>query len=270
MLSENLRVLLKPYQFLLKMVWVGMTLPILLYVGIVYSIFASAGEPGPEPSHETLEFVFGLVAVSLGIASILWLRSHLSDERLKAKLAHEVNPRTLATNRKTAQVDGGRLLEIESLSEIEQKLLSLASGYHLPFFVPFALNMAIATLGVVLAFLTVNPSKMFPFALAAIVLNVLMFPRFNALLNRASLLVPREMPEGIPAQVVKAPIGRMTMDSGDRLTTGAIIFLVGSVACIVAILIEGRTGVVLAFVGVCLYAVGSIMHWRERARGGGK
>lgn len=72
------------------------------------------------------------------------------------------------------------------------------------------------------------------------------------------------------AQVDKDTNRVMTMDSGERLTTGAIIFLVGSAAMIVGILIEGKTGVVLAFVGVCLWVVGSFMHWRERARGGGK
>jgi len=148
--------------------------------------------------------VFRLVAVSLGIASILWWRLHLSDDRLKANLAREVSARSLASNRQTGQIDEDRLSEIERLSEFEQKLLSYASGYPLPFVVSLLLNGVIPIPGVVLAFLTANPTKMVPFALAAIILNVLMFPRLTALVNRASLLGHPEMPEGPTTNSMKA------------------------------------------------------------------
>jgi hypothetical protein len=264
MISDTLRILLKRYQFHLNMIWGGLTLNILLFPGIAYYILASGGGEGLGPSHATLEFVFRLVAVSLGIGSVLWWRLHLSDDRLKASLAREVSARSLASNRETGQIDEDLLSKIESLSEFEQRLLSLASGYPLPYVISPVLNVTIVLAGVVLAFLTANTSKMVPFVLAAIILNVLMFPRLITLVNRASQLVPPEMPEGTITQLDNGINKTEAVGTKDKLRMDAILVIVGAVVFVVGRhLIGGNKGLIVAVVGFCILMCGQVMWMRK-------
>jgi len=102
--------------------------------------------------------------------------------------------------------------------------------------------------------------------LAAIILNVLMFPRLTTLVNRASQLVPPEIPEGPTRQFTNGISKARTAGPEGKPGMHAILVMVGAVVLVVGRhLIGGDRGLIFAGVGFCILMCGWVM-WIIRHR----
>lgn len=94
------------------------------------------------------------------------------------------NVRALALDPRTRRVDPDRLRRLEALVPAEQQAFGIALRLQTHTIVVLALNEGVAVLGVILSLLTRTPAAILPFALAATVLNLFVFPRPAAVAGR--------------------------------------------------------------------------------------
>src|SRR5262249_16831164 len=89
------------------------------------------------------------------------------------------DPRGLATNAQTGQVDEAKLAKIKLLGPADFKTLALSGPYFTALLVSLALNEVVALYGFMLSLLEKRFETILPFVLAAIILNVIVYPRFD-------------------------------------------------------------------------------------------
>ena len=84
MISEALQKEINKLQLILGVLWFAFTLSIVLYVGIIYFICADASSSENLPaSFKTMELFFSILAVAVGLVSILLRRFFFSDQRIQ-------------------------------------------------------------------------------------------------------------------------------------------------------------------------------------------
>ena len=187
MVTTELREILQSTARILWILWFAMTAAIWLYVAVAFFIAGSGTRPAtPEPM---LSWVFAGLAAAMSVASLLLPRLLGSDERLRAALEAPVDLQGLARDPRTGKADPERLQRLERLSAVEQKLLAVPGFVFLPTVLSLALSETVAIFGLVLAFLTRSFDVILPFAIAATVLNLLLRPSLEPVLERASRLV---------------------------------------------------------------------------------
>lgn len=119
-----------------------------------------------------------------------WLQCVLlSEQRLRAQLAREIDPRRLATDPQTGQVDEGRLAKLKGLERSDLQLLALADWSFTPVKVSLVLHEVLALCGLALSFLTQSRASIVPFVVAALMLDLPLFPRLDNMLRRAGRLM---------------------------------------------------------------------------------
>ena len=175
-------------QFLiLRILWAAFTFSIVIYGVIAFVLFSGNATPGA--ADPNLQMVCTAVGVLLAIASLSLGKLLLSDEQIRSLISKTPDLEKLATNRQTQQVDNGFLEQLKQLPEREQRLLSLSPLLLTMNILRLALNELIAILGIVLAITAQNPQLFIPFAGAALLLNLVQFPREQAVFERAELLL---------------------------------------------------------------------------------
>ena len=131
---------------------------------------------------------FYAAALVAGIVSVFLRKTLLSDERLKLALEKEVDLAKLSNNLRISELGRDKLESIASLEKFEQKLLALLDWSIVPNIICWTINETIAVFGFVLAMLNGTPNSVLPFACVALLLNFAMFPKFEAISERARSL----------------------------------------------------------------------------------
>jgi hypothetical protein len=186
LISPALEQLIKPATRVQQMLWATLTASLLVYVAVAY-VAARPEEAREIPANMTLALALiacAIAALASRIPAVL-----LSDDKLRALLTPEPSPEELAKNPQTGKVHPERQREIEALPVHEQRLLRLPAAAFVPFIARLVLNESIGIFGLVLSFLSHRFEPVLPFALAAIVLNLLARPNLRALLQRGAHLV---------------------------------------------------------------------------------
>jgi membrane protein implicated in regulation of membrane protease activity len=184
MLSSELCDLLRPIALVQRLLWWALTLPIGLYVVIAFVMGGGTVRQTP-PFGAQLGAVFYALSAALAVASMVFRRRVLSEDRLRKLAAEEVDARALAVNAQTKQVDPERLQRLEALSPEERKLVRLAVSLLGPTLVSLMLHEAIGIFGLILVLVGGDPPVIFPFVTAAVALNLFVYPRPESVVRRA-------------------------------------------------------------------------------------
>jgi hypothetical protein len=187
MISPALRELVRPVQFLNRILWIALTASICINAYVAFLIAQRA--PGPSEASPAVQTSLAGAALVAGIVSLLMARHLLSDERLRTAMQSDPDPRALAKNPQTGAVDETRLQKIQALASTERKLLTLTGVFFTPFILRLVVNQAISIFGLVLALLSHSFTPILPFTAAALALNLTCLPRMDALLERGAQLV---------------------------------------------------------------------------------
>ena len=143
-----------------KVLWIGLTAGLILYLLAVYFI-TSGKSPNDNLSIQT-EYLFAAVGFILLISAIIFRKYTFSDSKLKNIFLRENNMGT--TN------------EMES-SDIATKLNKYLSRQQISFIISLAINDSIGILGIGIGFISRNLSKAMPYIACALLLNILVYPR---------------------------------------------------------------------------------------------
>lgn len=125
----------------------------------------------------------------LAACASLYLRKHfLSDQNLRRFLGNEINLEELARDHGKNEPDSKKLERLRSLSNFEQKIVSLMYYLQKITFITLFLNEIIVIIGFVLAFLSGDPGKIIPFGAVSLLLCIWMYPRSGKITERARRL----------------------------------------------------------------------------------
>jgi F0F1-type ATP synthase membrane subunit c/vacuolar-type H+-ATPase subunit K len=186
MRSTALNEVLRPARFTQGILWVALTMSIVIYVGVAWMVASQRAES--RPLDPTLELGVTLVAFLLAGASVVMPRWLLSDDRIREFLGKEWSPAEFLGNRRPIAGMDAVVAKLRLLPEHERKLAGVPALFFTPFILRMVLNEAVAILGLVLAFLSGRFEPVLPFAITAIVLNLLAFPRLDPLIERVEML----------------------------------------------------------------------------------
>jgi hypothetical protein len=187
MISHRLKELIRPVVFVEYFIWFTVTGSIIFYFVFVY-IYVGYGRARHLGSSDCLEAVLYAAAAIITVSSILYRRYTLADERLMKILSGRIDIHKLGKTQMLGKNRRGNSSDIESLSELEKKVLSLTCDIQKNTYINLIINEAVAILGLVLAFLSGDPYRMIPFGIVSLLLNVWMFPRLRALSDKARYL----------------------------------------------------------------------------------
>lgn len=143
-----------------KVLWIGLTAGLILYLLAVYFI-TSGKSPNDNLSIQT-EYLFAAVGFILLISAIIFRKYTFSDSKLKNIFLRENNMGT--TN------------EMES-SDIATKLNKYLSRQQISFIISLAINDSIGILGIGIGFISRDLSKAMPYIACALLLNIWVYPR---------------------------------------------------------------------------------------------
>ena len=180
--SETFSELLQAIESRQKLIWLGMTFGSTIYVPVA---FVDATMAAGRELVQNLGWAFYALAGVLAVASVM-IRKYFGAWWLKAQWHKPVSPRQLATaDAETGQIDGDKLAKLGSLDETEIKLLSLAQANLVPLLLSLGLNDLIAVTGLVFVLCGASKVSLVPFWGTAILLNIGMYPRLDAIVERA-------------------------------------------------------------------------------------
>jgi hypothetical protein len=181
--SETFSELLQALESRQKLIWLGMTLGSTIYVPLAF--VDATMTAGRELVHN-LGWAFYALAGMFAVASVVIRKYCLSARWLKAQWHRQVSTRQLATaDAETGQMDGDKLANLGSLNETEIKLLGLAQANLVPLLLSLGLNDLIAVTGLVFVLCGASKVSLIPFVGTAILLNIGMYPRLDAIIERA-------------------------------------------------------------------------------------
>ena len=149
-----------------KLLWIGLTVGLILYLLAVY--FITAGKsPNDNLSIQT-EYLFAAVGFILLISAIIFRKFTFSDNKLKNIFSPEANLSTSS--------------EVESY-DISTKLKNYLSRRQVAFIISLAINDSIGILGIGIGFISRDISKAMPYITCALLLNIWVYPRKQRFLN---------------------------------------------------------------------------------------
>jgi hypothetical protein len=181
--SETFSELLQAIESRQKLIWLGLTVSSTVYVPLA---FVDATITAGRELVQNLGWAFYALAGVLAVASVMIRKCSLSTWWLKAQWHRQVSPRQLATaDTETGQMGDDQLAELGSLNETEIRLLGLAQTNLVPLLLSLGLNDLIAVTGLVLVLCGASKTSLIPFLGTAILLNIGMYPRLDAIIERA-------------------------------------------------------------------------------------
>jgi hypothetical protein len=184
MLSSELHDLLRPLALVQRALWWAFTLSVGPYLAIVFMLGGGVARENLPDSDLLAPILYGLSA-AMAVASVAFRRWTLSKDRLQKLVAAEADPRELALDARTKQVDTDRLRRLEALSPEDRKLVRLAGSLFVSTLVSLALHEAIVIFGLVLALVGGDASAIVPFAFATVILNLFVYPRPGRIVEQA-------------------------------------------------------------------------------------
>jgi hypothetical protein len=181
--SETFNELLQTVKFRQRLIWFGFTASFIVYIPLLLidnlTIFTE------QYFIQNMDWAFYALATVLAGGSVMSRRYFLSSRWLESQAHKEVALRQLAIDEEDDQVDLDKLAKIESLDKAEVKFLAVAQWHLWPLLISLMLNEFVAMVGLAFVLSGANKISMLPFIGVSIVLNVLMYPRLEDIIERA-------------------------------------------------------------------------------------
>lgn len=185
MFSTQIEALARSREFIIRIIWAANTLSVLILIVLAFAL-----APGQQPcATGRLESVFIPVSFALAGAAFFLRWFLMSQERVRKSAAESVDLRRLASAR--GVVNQMLLHRLEEVPDREKFLIKVIFNKFGAVLVSLMLHEAIAIFGLVIALQSGNAGKIIPFAIAALALNILIFPDLRRELERYKDLVLR-------------------------------------------------------------------------------
>ena len=176
--------LLKPKYMTVNILWFALTMSMLMYLFIGYTISVN-GEPVPADD-QTLILAFYAVAGVTMIVSLAMRFFLFSDERIERELSKPLDLDALAVLRPRMPADAATLEKLKQLTEKEQRLFGLPGAFMAPLIFNLAMNESVVIYGLILTLMYHRFSLMMPFAVAGLLLNLTHLRTVPALVERGA------------------------------------------------------------------------------------
>jgi hypothetical protein len=182
-ISAPLARVLRRFVLIQRVMCVYFTAAIPIYGGVV--LLTRSAHIGAGRIIETsVLLVIATAAAIIAVASVLHRRWCYSDAYLDRLLGSPIDVRRLATPPRTGRVDENLAAKIDALVPHERTFVTLFVALQTPLLINLALNELIALIGFVPAFLAQDLTVFLPFAVAAVALNLCMWPAPDRLYAR--------------------------------------------------------------------------------------
>lgn len=169
MFSENFNNLISKNINVLKVVWV------ILFAGMIFYVLLAFIFNNDQPVVlSRLENLFIIIGTVLSVVSFFIYRRLLSENFLQRYL----------TTQNLEFHDNEKEL-VSGLSDREKKIYKLSNHLIVPHIIVWGINELIILIGFVLSYMTRNFESIIPFALAGIFLQIYMYPKTGAIIEKA-------------------------------------------------------------------------------------
>jgi uncharacterized membrane protein len=172
-LSSEIQEEIQGYQLNLRVIWVAYTLLIPLFVGVLFLMMGLGDRANWSAVSTQLSLGVGVLVV---FAAILYQRRTVSESKLRELLAHEADIDEMSRDSEHGVVDEDRKADLARLSPEELRVVSALKGLQVSFLLTLGINEVVALVGFLVAYLLGDFVLVVPFAIAAVVLNVVAGP----------------------------------------------------------------------------------------------
>ncbi len=182
MLSPELKEIAEKKQGIARVIWIAFSLSIIVLIGL-----ALAMRPAPQPPPDPL-FVIGLICFALfdSLIAYFFYRYRVSRRFIRMRLAGK-----LPLDETRAGLKGALAEErLKLLSDGDVRLTAFLNIYTAMLIVNLALNESIAIIGFAASYAAFHPRAITFFGIISLLLNMLMFPKYEEVLERAGPLAP--------------------------------------------------------------------------------
>lgn len=162
--------------FVLKILWMAMVLTVLLFVGLAYLMDT---RQQPAVAQPELQMALYGVAGVLAVLSFFLRRMFLSSQRNQSPPAMEQALRGLVVSAQVEAPDVEMPAQVKRMKVIEAKVGALSGRYFTAMLLSLAMHEAITLCGMILSINEHEFEAIIPFAIAAIVLDLLVYPRLD-------------------------------------------------------------------------------------------
>lgn len=189
MITPQLKHLIRPSVLVMRTVWAIITGSVLFYLVLAY-VLVAGGRSAGLPGIGVMEAVIYLAAAAAAVASVLYHRYSLSDDRLSMFLKRDVDVADLSRAMGAKGAEYGQLARIESMSDFDRRALSLMYELQKISLINLILNEMVIILGFVIAFLSGYYLKIVPFGIVSLLLCIWMFPKPELVIEKARNIFP--------------------------------------------------------------------------------
>lgn len=184
MQSSELREILQPQFLIERIIWGAFNGSLLCY-GVVLYVVAQQRTSDLTADSALLEQIFSVIALGVAIGAYFYRRHVFSPERLQKLSFGGLSPQKFTQKPKGADLD--LEAKLEALPQNEQRLVHTAKYLLSRNILGLAFHEIIAILGLVLGFLSQNVLSFVPFAVVALALNMLAFPRTEQMIQQLQM-----------------------------------------------------------------------------------
>jgi hypothetical protein len=177
--SSEFEALLHPAERVQRLIWAAMAGAILLIIGLTASLTQSAAAQGGVGANASALAPFHIVAMALAVISLLVRSYGFSDLRLKKIIVRAASD-PLGSERRPGVPT--------ALSDTELHLWQLFEKIMPIHLIGWSVNEIVILLGLAAASFAGRFDAIYPFAFMAMVLHVLMYPRFEPFARRVASL----------------------------------------------------------------------------------
>jgi len=183
----SLQETLRSRMFVTKTLWAAMVLTVCLFVGLAYFINAQQQPGVAQP--ELRMALYGVAGV-LAVLSFFLRRRFLSSHRNLSISTLEKAMRGLVGDGQAEATDAEVPAQVRRMQAIDAKVGVLSGRYFTAMIMSLAMHESIALCGMILAMIERRFEAMIPFAIAAIVLDLLIYPRLDKYIEESTASAP--------------------------------------------------------------------------------
>jgi len=173
--------------FVMKLLWTMMTLTVLLFVGLAYFINA---QQQPTAALPQLRIALYTTAGVVALLSFFVRRRLLASRRNQSTPAVEKARRGLVGDAQAEASDAEVPAQVKRMQALDAKVGALSGQYFTALLLSLMMHEAIAMCGMILSMNEHRFESVIPFAIAAIVLDVLVYPRLDKYIEQNAVSAP--------------------------------------------------------------------------------
>jgi hypothetical protein len=186
MLSETVKEIIKDAERNHRKLWLIMTVSSTLWLLLGYLTINHSGNSIPRNVNTSFIYLLYVVAFGLGVLSVGLRYYLLSNRRIEVRITEKPNLKLIAKNRQTGEVDCKRLEELNKLETYEQRLVTLPGWILNRSVYSWGVNSMIVFTGYIVGTLTKSFAIIVPFMVGALILDFIMFPMLQKIIENAN------------------------------------------------------------------------------------